>query len=213
MRGQAHTLEGIIAGLLLVTSLVFALQVTAVTPLSASTSSQQLENQQEAVANGVLAAAAEQNALKPAVVYGSDAASGETNGRFAFHETTDDVFYQNGPPTNRFGEVLDRQLGDRGLAYNVYVVYRTTGGGTSQRRMVYQGNPSDNAVAAQRTVTLFDDDVLYEPESDGDSTDFDVAQPTTTTLESAGDDFYAQDASTGSPVFNVVEVEVVVWRQ
>lgn len=212
MRGQAHALEGIIAGLLLVTSLVFALQVTAVTPLSASTSSQQLENQQEAVANGVLAAAAEQNALKPAVVYGSDAASGETNGRFAFHETGGEVFYQNGPPTNRFGGILDRQLGDRGLAYNVYVVYRTTGGGTSERRMVYQGNPSDNAVAAQWTVTLYDEDVLYEP-ADGDPDTFDVAQPTTTTLESAGDDFYAQETSTGSPVFNVVEVEVIVWRQ
>lgn len=212
MRGQAHTLEGIVAGLLLLTSLAFALQVTAVTPLSASTSSQQLENQQEAVADGVLATAAEAGALKPAVLYGNDSASGANNGRFAFHETTGDVFYTNGPPTNRFGKLLDRELGERGLAFNVYVIYRTSSDRTTRRQMVYQGFPSDNAISVRRTVTLYDDDVLYEPESDGDATDFDVAQPTTTTLASAGDDFYAPNTGDG-PVFNVVEVEVVVWRQ
>lgn len=211
MRGQAYALEGIVAGLLLLASLVFALQVTTVTPLSASTSSQQLENQQESVAQGVLAAAAEAGALKPAVLYGSDLASGDDNGRFAFHDTTDDVFYQTGPPTNRFGRILDQELGDRGLAYNVYVYYRTVGGGTNRQRMVYQGYPSDNAVAAQRTVSLYDDDVLYEP--DDDAEDDDAAQPTTTALGSAGDDFYAQDAASGSELFNVADVEVVVWRQ
>lgn len=211
MRGQAHAVEGIVAGLLLLASLVFALQVTTVTPLSASTSSQQLENQQESVAEGVLAAAAEAGALKPAVLYGSDLASGADDGRFSFHETEGDVYYQSKAPTNRFGGMLDRTLSTRGLAYNVYVYYRTAGSETTEKRMVYQGYPSDNAVAAQRTVTLYDDDVLYEP--DGDAEDDDAARPTTTTLESAGDDFYAQDVADGSEVFNVVEVEVVVWRQ
>ena len=211
MRGQAHAVEGIVAGLLLLASLVFALQVTTVTPLSASTSSQHLENQQESVADGVLAAAAEAGALKPAILYGSDQASGADNGRFAFHDTTDDVYYQGGAPTNRFGGILDRMLGERGLAYNVYVRYQTTGGGTNRQRMVYQGYPSDNAVAAQRTVTLYDDDALYEPDGDADTDD--AARPTTQILASAGDDFYAQDAASGSGLFNVVEVEVVVWRQ
>jgi len=213
MRGQAHTLEGIIASVLLLTSLVFALQVTAVTPLSASTSSQQLENQQESVAEGTLAAADEMGSLKPAVAYGSDAADGSDDGRFAFHQTSGESFYSNGPPTNRFGELLENAFTTRGLAFNVYAQYRTSNGGTSRRRMVYQGEPSDNAVAANQMVTLYDDDVLYEPENDGNTSNFDVAQPTTTTLETAGDDFYAQDIDTSGPLFNVVEVRVVVWRQ
>jgi hypothetical protein len=212
MRGQAHTLEGIVAALLLLTSLVFALQVTAVTPLSASTSSQQLENQQQSVAEGTLAAADEANALKPAILYGNDSADGRVDGRFGFHQTSGEAYYVNEPPRNRFGEILQGTLGDRGLAYNVYVRYQTSDGGTARQRMVYQGNPSDNAVATQRTVTLYDDDLLYKPESDGDTGDFDTAVPTGTTVKSAGDDFYVNYDADG-PLFNVVEVEVVVWRQ
>lgn len=206
MRGQAHTLEAIIGSVLLLTSLVFALQVTAVTPLSASTSSQHIENQQQATAEGVLATATDRNVLKPAVLYWNDASREFQQSDFA-------SAYSNKEPTNGFGEILERQLGGGGLAYNVFVRYQLPTGGIEQQRMVYQGEPSDNAVAAQTIVTLYDDDVLYEPESDGDATDFDVAQPTTQELADSSTDFYAEDAATGSNVFNVVEVEVVVWRQ
>jgi hypothetical protein len=211
-RGQAFTLEAIVGAILVLASLVFALQVTAVTPLSASTSSQHIENQQDATVEGALAAAYQNEALKRAVLYGSDTADGNDDGLFSFHETSIDVYYTNRAPTNQFGAILNRTFEGRGLAYNVYVTFQTTSGGTERIRMVYQGVPSDNAAAAQREITLYDDDVLYEPESDGNSDDFDVAQPTSTELESAGDDFYAQDISSG-PVFNVVEVEVITWRQ
>ncbi len=73
MRAQAHTLEAIVSGMLLLASLVFALQMTAVTPLSASTSSQHIENQQQAIGHGVLASAVAEGALKPAVSTGTTA--------------------------------------------------------------------------------------------------------------------------------------------
>lgn len=210
-RGQAHTLEALVASILLLTSLVFALQVTAVTPLSASTSSQHIENQQQASVDGMLATAEREGLLKPAITYGNDAADGNNDGRFSFHETdTNALYYVNEDPHNLFGALLDRTLDGRGLAYNVYVNYETASG-TANRRMVYQGDPSDNAVSAAYSVTLYDDDVLYEP--DGDSEDFDAAQATTTELSAAGDDFYMRDISSGTSIFNVVQVEVVVWRQ
>lgn len=212
MRGQAHTLEGVVAAMLLLASLMFALQVTAVTPLSSSTSSQHLENQQQATAAGVLAAAAERGTLTPAVTYGSDLADGRDDERFGFHQADGERVYTNRPPTTRFGAALERAFADRGLTYNVHVTYQTPSNTTSRARMVYQGHPSDNAVVVRRTVTLYDEDVLHSPESDGDATDFDVAQPGTTTLATAGSDFYAQDVADG-PVFNVVRVEVVVWQQ
>ena len=202
-----------VAAILLVTSLVFALQVTAVTPLSASTSSQHIENQQQAVAEGVLAAADADGALKPAVLFGTDIGN---DGRFSFHETENDVFYTNHAPTNRFGAMLSRAFDRRGLAYNVYVNYESSTSGTNQVRMVYQGEPSDNAVAAQWTVTLYDDDRLYVPTDSDKSTPgerhCDLTAPTCATLENAGDNFYASDVGSGR-LFNVVEVEVVVWRQ
>jgi hypothetical protein len=71
--------------------------------------------------------------------------------------------------------------------------------------MVYRGEPTDNAAAASRVVTLFDDDVLYD----------DSESPTGPTV--SGSVFYAEDvtdtASSNTAVYNVVTVEVVVWRQ
>jgi hypothetical protein len=49
-------------------------------------------------------------------------------------------------------------------------------------------------------VTLYDDDVLYAADN----------TPTTHTLENSTT-FYASDVSPG-PLYNVLEVEVVVWR-
>jgi hypothetical protein len=108
-RGQAYTLEAFIAALLLISSLTFALQVTAVTPLSASTANQHIENQQRSSASGVLAAGHESGALKEAVLYWN--ASTER-----FHDATRNDYYTNEYPDIPFGEMLDRAFGGRGLA-------------------------------------------------------------------------------------------------
>jgi hypothetical protein len=193
MRAQVHTLEAIVAALLLLTSIVFGLQMTAVTPLSASTSSQHIENQQQATAEGILASAAHQGVLKKAVLYWN-----ETQG--SFRNTTGENYYTNEAPPNEFGDILQEQFGDRGIAYNVDVVYVTDGGTIAEVPMVDQGVPSDNAVSSSRIVVLMDDDRLYD----------DSGERSGTTLQ---DDSYLQnDASPDSPVYNVVRVEVTVWR-
>lgn len=199
MRGQAYTLEAVTASLLLVGGLVFALQATAVTPLSASTSSQHLENQHQAMAEGVLAVADEQDSLKVAVLNWN-----ETSGKFQEvpNRTDDlDIYYTQVAPKNQFGIVLDRSMEPRGVIYNVYVRYEGEQGNRRIQRMVYRGEPSDNAVSASVTVTLFDDDVLYDANE----------KPTDTTLTTASN-FYLPDAHSNG-VYNVVEVEVIAWRQ
>jgi len=191
--GQAHTLEGVVAALILLSAVIFALEMTAVTPLSASTSSQHLENQQEATARGVLASAAETDALERAVLFWNTSAE-------RFWNTSGLGYYASGPPPNELGRMLNRSFDSRGIAYNVFVVYQDDEGERDSRRLIYQGRPSDNAVSAARSVTLFDNDPLYDHES--------VATGTTV---SATGDYFAPDASPGS-VYNVVRVEVVVWR-
>lgn len=194
-RGQAYTLEAFIAALLLVSSLTFALQVTAVTPLSASTANQHIENQQRASASGLLAASNEDGALKEAVLYWN--AENET-----FNDATRIDYYTNEYPDIPFGNMTDRAFGGRGLAVNVLV---HTEDRSRPQRMVYHGEPSDNAASASRTVTLYDDDRLrYANRSEG------------RTLSTVEDDttaaFYATDVNDDSQVFHVVRVEVVVWR-
>ncbi|TSD09824.1 hypothetical protein DP107_14320 [Haloglomus irregulare] len=195
-RGQAHTLEGVIAAILLLSSLTFALQVTAVTPLSASTSSQHIENQQQSVAEGALTVTAENDDLKDAVLYWNE--SGEN-----FHDATRG-FYVSGPPPNEFGETLSMAYSGRGIAYNVYVSYQTTTGSWVDQSMLYRGRPSDNAISASRTVTIYDDDCLVDADNTTDTGSC-LDDP------SVADSFYANDVS-DSGVFNVVRVEVVVWR-
>jgi len=192
-RGQAHTLEAVVAGLLLLSSIIFALQMTAVTPLSASTSSQHIENQQQSVARGVLAAAAEQESLKPTVLYWN-----ETVGDF--HGVTGVGYYTNEPPNTTFGGMLERSFDQRGISYNVYLSFETPAGEQKRKRMIYRGVPSDNAVVAARTVALMDDDPLYSA----------VSEPIAGTTLDNSSSFYMGD--TGGAVYNVVRVEVVTWR-
>lgn len=194
-RGQAHTLEAVAAAVLVLSSVVFALQVTAVTPLTASTSSQHIENQQGAVADGVLAAASENGSLKPTLLHWNESAD-------AFHGASAMGTYTNGGPPTAFGHTLNGTFLDRGIAFNVNLHYLQDADSRRTKRLVHFGGPSDNAVVATRTVTLYDDDRLYD--ADGNRTD--------TMLREPDADLYAPDVDSGTGVYNVVVVEVVVWR-
>jgi hypothetical protein len=191
-RGQAHTLEGVVASLVLLSAVVFALEMTAVTPLSASTSSQHIENQQEATARGVLGSGAETGALKRTLLFWNT-----TSGQF--FNVSERGYYTSPPPTD-FGAMLNRSFDRNGVAYNVYLRYQNEDGPRSTRILVYQGRPSDNAVSASWSVALFQDDKLLDHEN----------QPTDVNVSDAPS--YFAGNTTDSSVHNVVHVEVVVWR-
>jgi hypothetical protein len=195
MRGQAHTLEAFAAALLLLGGVVFALQVTALTPLTASTSSQHIENQQGAMAEGVLSAGVANDSLKPTLLYWS-----ESEGRF--HGGSYRSAYVGGGPPTRWGQTLNDTFTESGIAFNVNVYYVDGSGNRQKRELVYRGVASDNAVTATRTVTLRDDDTLYDRSMD--ETDVTVAGSETY--------FASADIAPNSAVYNVLVVEVVVWR-
>ena len=190
-RGQAHTLEAVAAGMLLLASLLFALQVTAVTPLTGSTSSQHIENQQESLAEGLLASEAENGTIVPTLLYWNESSNG-------FHNTSVGVYRSAGPPTT-FGSVLNSTLGDRNIAFDVSVYYVRANGDRERQEMVNLGEPSDHASTATRSFTLYDDDRVRA----ANKTEQDTLENTS---------YFAPDAAPDSRVYNVVEVEVVVWR-
>ncbi|KAB1188769.1 MULTISPECIES: hypothetical protein [Haloferax] len=193
-RGQAHALEAFVAATVLLASVTFALQVTAVTPLTASTSSQHIENQQASVAQGLLDAAAENGSLKRTVLLKN------------ISVTEGDNYISGGPPTV-FGQMLNDTFRDRGIAFNVnvYSVQSNQQGKALNRiGLVHMGQPSDHAASASRLVTLMDTDVLHKVDSG-------EAVPTTTTLDEASS-FYVDERQDGDPVWSVLKIEVVVWR-
>jgi len=196
MRGQAHALEAVIGSLLLLTGVLVAMQISVVTPLSASTSSQFIENQQQAEAHGVLANAAETGWLKKSVVYWNETESSYFDDEGADGYSSEDPI----PADNAFGQRLSETFLDEGIAYNVYFVYEG-GSELKQRPFIYRGVPSDKSVTATRTVTIMTTDRLVA--EDG--------SPQATTVEGSSS-FYMTDADASSPVYKVVTVKVIAWR-
>lgn len=191
-RGQAHTLEGLAAGMLLLASIVFALQVTAVTPLTGSTSSQHIENQQAAITEGLLSAEATNGTLEATLLYWNESGS-------RFYGASDRGYEHGGPPT-AFGHVLNETLRDRGIAFNVNLYYLRSDGERQAVRLVYLGSPSDHASVASQTVTLYDDDRVL-------AKDHTVSSKTLEEIE-----YFGRDAAPNSRLYNVIEIEVVIWR-
>ncbi|MFB6252625.1 MAG: hypothetical protein ABEI27_13255 [Halobellus sp.] len=191
-RAQAHTLEAITAAMILVSSLVFALQVTAVTPLTGSTSSQHIENQQGAVAEGLLTTAEENGTLTSTLLYWNDSEE-------SWHGATGDGYVGGAPPT-AFGAALDDALSERGVAFDLTMHYVDASGTRRSQAIVDLGEPSDHASSATRLVTLEDDDRLRAQDGSVSGT----------TLENAS--YVVGDTVPEQNLYAVVEVELVVWR-
>lgn len=191
-RAQAFTLEAFVAALLLLGSLVFALQVTGLTASTASTSSEQVEGQLEGTATGVLDAAIANESLRPTLLYWNT--TGEQ-----FFDAEETHYVSEHPPT-RFGAMLERTVGAPRLVTNVHVRYVTADGDTDIQKLVHHGTPTDQAVTVARTVTLYDSERLYSYGLTPDG-----ARLANTTR------FYAPDIAPDSPLYNVFRVEVTVW--
>lgn len=190
-RGQAHTLEAVAAGMLLLASILFALQVTAVTPLTGSTSSQHIENQQASLAEGLLAVEDENDTIVPTILYWNESDQ-------QFHGASGEGYRSAGPPT-AFGDALNRTLTDENIAFDVNLYFVRANGDREQRVLVNLGEPTDHASTASRSVTLYDDDRVLA--ADGSERG---------TLENTS--YFAPDVAPNSRVYNVISVEVTVWR-
>ena len=194
-RAQIHTLEAFVAALLVVTGVVFALQATAVTPLSASTSNQHIENQQRAMVEDVLVTSQQTGALEEAVLDWNGSAN-TWNGA----EGKATQYYVSSGPKNGFGSVLNETFLHDRIAFNVFVHYRNADNSSSRQTMVYMGTPSDNAASSSATIGIQNDSTLTN---------------SSTTVREAADagEFYAdEDADPDGALFTILEVEVIAWR-
>ncbi len=200
MRAQAHTLEGVAAALLVVATVAFTIQATAVTPLTASTASQHIETQHERVASGLLETERANGNLSRTLRYWNGSTA-------AFTNASSDGYYVGDPPPASFLLAIEETFGDRAVAYNVNAYYIGSDGERRVRRLAFHGQPSADAVAATRLVTLYDNQSVTERDGSG-------FEPTAETLadvdDTAGERYFAPNAP--GHAYAVVEVEVVVWR-
>jgi hypothetical protein len=204
-RGQAHTLEGFFAALLLLSAVLFALNATAVTPLTSSTASRHVQNQQAAVGSGFLVAEQNQDHLKQAVLFWDPPASPSQDGQW--HNKDDGVSkgYTSTDEITQSGFLLGQSVYEtfvaNDVAVNIAIEYRPNND-DGIYELIDFGEPTTNAVTQTAVVVLYDSDVIYDENGD----------PTSTTLGSlGGDEYFAADQSPG-PIYNVVTVKLTLWR-
>lgn len=195
-RGQTFTLEGVIGAVLVLASVVLALQAVNIAPV-ASDGVDSRNDRLETRTEDLLAAAADSDALRTTVTCVGPTGDPETG-----------LANPNDPRT-QFGELLNQTLAQNGDEFVVFVEYRDADG-LARTRLYPSGdiNAPTDAVSVSRQVTLYDSDPVHrvatdscEPDSDG------------TTLAEE-DQFYidrSADVDETTNLYNTVRVRVIAW--
>lgn len=203
-RGQAFTLEGFIASLLVLTALLLALQSIVITPTTTGSVDPAVRSDLRQQGSDVLEVSASNGTLSKLA-------------RFWTDDCTDRTFVdgngeQIGYGTDRvpfvLGSLLNETFTERGRTYNVFIDYELN---KTDDTIVYdsvpvarRGAPADNAIVVRYTVTLYDDQILTGPDDVRIGEAFEDC-------ESDPGGFPIPDAHPDSEVYNVIQFRVVVW--
>jgi hypothetical protein len=189
---QMHTLEAIMASLIMVAIIVYTVQATSLTPLTSSTANAHIEAQLQTMGQDML------NALSYSA-YGHDSDlktdilnwDGKQyvwNG--TAYSTIKSPIYEL--QSSSLARTLEFIAVRRGIAHNVYFSWVDEEGVTASRRYIYNGDPSNNAVVISKRVQLSNDDV-------GNVTDFETRTG-------------IPDADNSTDFYNIVNVKMALWR-
>jgi hypothetical protein len=203
-RSQAYTLEGVVAALILLSAVLFALQALIVTPTTSGTVDPDVQSDLRQQGNDILVATAANDDFDLSTLLRYWDQSDQT----FYNATNARVGYGSTVPPDVFGTLLSETFTERSRLYNVEMRYLPANGTTQQHTttIAFQGEPSENAIVATYTVTLFDRQTLTSP------TAGDVALDELDTEKTDGDDgYYPVPNAVEGPVYNVVEVRIVVW--
>lgn len=199
-RGQAFTLEGFVAGVVLLTAVLLALQTVVAPPSGGSVDRSAALGQQ---AEDVLRtkASAERD-LTHAVRYWDSLRREFVGAR------SEAVGYGSDPmPPALFGGAFEEAFTAKGVSFNVVVRYHRPGTTAMGRLpLVYQEAPGSDAVTVQHVATLYDDMRLTAP----DAGDRELHEYDTNASDDDEGYYPIPDAGDGA-IYNVLEVRVTVW--
>jgi hypothetical protein len=187
-----HTLEAVMAALIMVGVIVFAVEATSLTPLTSSTANAHIEAQMQTMGQDML------NALSYAP-YGHDSAlkSDVMNWdgtEFVWNGTA----YESRASTNI--TLTNSNLADmfafitipRGIAHNIHFTWINEEGVFIARPYIYNGDPSDNAVIVSKKVVL---------------SDYEVGN-----VSSFAANTGIPDIDNSTAFYNIVNVKMTLWR-
>ncbi len=202
-RGQAFTLEGLIGAIILLTAVLFALQSINAVPSSSDGPQVEQSATIEVDAKDVLRLSArnETFGLSEMVRYYSP-----VQGQF-YGAVDGEVGYGTQQPPGGVGSLLESTVTEQGRTYNLQLRYRNENlsDGWKRTTVVARGQPDDDAIVATYIITLYDNQTLTSPTTTG------IELQEVSSDPSGGTAHYPIPNAFDGPVYNVVEVRLIVW--
>ncbi len=190
-KAQLHTLEGVAAATIMLLVIVYAIDATSMTPLTSSTANVHVETELQVLGQDILGALdyAEPgyNSKLKNDILGWDGSEYIWNGT-KYMEKGNATYPQNNL-TNYLTNILNATLVGQGIAHNVEMTYLSDNGiSFSTQKMIYNGDPSNNAVIVSRKIVLQNSD--FNPSSD----------------------YPIKDIDPSTNLYNIVDVKLILWR-
>ena len=187
-KAQLHTLEGVAAATIMLIIIIYVMDATSITPLTSSTASVHVETDLLAIGQDILnvldyAETGYNSKLKHDIIQW-DGNEYVWNGTSYVEEgNTQNLL------ANNLTQLMSTILVGEGIAHNVDITYLVNNGTSyGSKRMIYNGDASNNAVIVSRKIVLHDCDLnstqYTGPISDIDSTN----------------------------LYNIVDIKLTLWR-
>ncbi|MFA4935540.1 MAG: hypothetical protein WC568_06860 [Candidatus Methanoperedens sp.] len=190
-KAQMHTLEGVASATIMLLVIVYALDATSMTPLTSSTANVHAEAELQMLGQDILSAL---DYAEPG--YNSKLKNDVLNWTGDEYIWTATSYTQlkagqivpSNNLTNNLTGILKDALVKQGIAHNVVLTFLDNSTFVPKSEdMIYNGNPSDNAVIVSRKIVL--------QNSDGINPDNPIKNI---------------DPSTN--LYNIVDVKLILWR-
>jgi hypothetical protein len=198
-RGQAFTVEAILASLIVIGTFVVITQTAAVAPLESETQSQVIQQETATLSNDLLETSAELGTVQKAVLRWHPTQQTFDGTKQGYDH------YQTPPVDTAFGKAVADVFTSRGYLVNIDLVW-TTHDGRKTQQYLYMGSPDTAAVTTSHTVTLMSTDtVSYTRNGASQSTTLQTVTEDPTTQ------FFADPTPTGTTTYQSIRVQMTVW--
>ena len=189
-KAQMHTLEGVAAATIMLLVIVYALDATSMTPLTSSTANVHAETELQVLGQDILsvldyAEPGYNSKLKNDVLNwtGDEYIWTASN----YSQLKYGQINQSNNLTNNLTGILKDALVKQGIAHNVVLTFLDSSTLLpTSADMIYNGNPSDNAVIVSRKIVLQNSD-----------------NPASGTIK---------DIDPSTNLYNIVDVKLILWR-
>lgn len=187
---QLHTLEALMALIIITGIIIFTVQATSLTPLTSSTANAHIEAQLQILAQDMLTVldhsqSGHNSSLKEDILNWK----GE---QYSWNSTAYHSELNNTLTNSSTAQVLKYVIVPKGIAHNVEFAVINDAGAVMALHYIYNGEPSDNAVTVSRRVLLSNSNI---PNSSQFQSYTGIA-----------------DADTNTDFYNLIDVEITLWR-